>query len=162
MTPRAERMQAYRLDRAAQDARFEAAVQGRDASETGTPEYAEYFGIGDYAGGGTEERVTLRNWLVHNRGETPPAVSPGGVSGAETGFSPSEPGGRPAWSDSEPSPAVPLVTSELLVTPEAAFWLTGQDLAELVAAGCPVAAQEQERRRVKRLAKRQARMAVAS
>lgn len=130
----AERVADFRRDREAQDQRFEAAVQGRDRSDTDCPEYREYYGQGEYAGGGTEVRLTYRVWLVANRCE-------------------------PAPDDETHDAPVPALDD---VTPEAAFWMSGTMLAGLAADGSTVARAEQARRKARREMKRARRLAEAS
>lgn len=55
----------YRLERHAQDQRFNnrPGAGGVDATQTGSEEYRAYFGLGDFAGSGVEDRVTYRTYL---------------------------------------------------------------------------------------------------
>ena len=64
-------VESYRLAREAQDARFDGYARGA-ATGTQTPEYRSYFGLGEYAGQGVEERVTFKAWLVGNSGQREP------------------------------------------------------------------------------------------
>lgn len=56
----------YRLERIAQDARFDARIGAGsvDHTMTGTEEYRAYFGLGEYMGHGVETRVTFRSFLI--------------------------------------------------------------------------------------------------
>jgi hypothetical protein len=125
----------YRAAREAQLERFEAACNSADRSCTDTPEYREYFGLGEYAGSGTEVLVTFKDWLVAGR--------------------------RPADALEDAPEPLEDPTTYAGLSAESAFWLTGADLAELAAAGDVGASAEIARRTGRRAAKRAARLLVS-
>jgi hypothetical protein len=120
----------YRSARQAQDERFDSRPGGGavDHTMTDTDEYRAYFGVGEFAGGGVEERITFRSWLVAQARE------------------------RRAAEADEPAP-VP-VGPEWWVSPEAAFYLPGDVLVDLAADGDGNAGAEIARRKVKRAKRR--------
>lgn len=56
----------YRLERAAQDARFDSrpGAGSVDHTMTGSEEYRAYFGLGEFHGYGVEQRVTFKSFLI--------------------------------------------------------------------------------------------------
>lgn len=133
-------VEAYRLARQAQDERFDSrpGAGAVDHTMTWTEEYQAYFGLGEYAGSAVEARVTYRDTLRQLAAE------------------------RRASLAADPIEAVEAVEAVALITSESAFYMSGADLAEIAAAGCPVAAAEIERRAARRAAKRAAKLASAA
>lgn len=59
----------YRVEREAQDRRFENWARGGiSARDTHAPEYKQYFGQGEFEGSGVETRHNFKNWLQTHKG----------------------------------------------------------------------------------------------
>lgn len=120
----------YRTARQAQDERL-SRFGDVDASETGTEEFAQYFGLGkEWLGKGTEQRITPRLYMKMMAGE------------------------RQSAEQSMSREGHAMTTTMECITMESAFYLTGADLAALAEAGDRNAQAEIERRAAKRAAKR--------
>lgn len=144
---------SYLLAREAQDARCEAATMGYPA------EIAEYYGRGEYAGSGTEQRVTWKTWLQSAAGEERAWRETCAAVDAEVGQPPTDDELIQPW-DLDPAPWDDTPAQAPATDPATAFRMTGRRLAILAAAGDAGAAAEITRRAARRATKRAAHAAA--
>lgn len=135
----------YRERRAAQDARFTRwGGEGKlDHSDTDAPEYHRYFGLGEYAGSGVEQRVTLKSTMIDLARERLAERLAG-------------------HTESLPSKGATTTMPNDTITPAEMFRLSRSTLRKLVLAGQDTAAVELMRREVNRANRRVERGEVAA
>lgn len=154
----------YRLAREAQMQRFDDYVGGGlDRTDTGSTEYRAYFGVGEYAGSGVEERLTYRAWLHGSRepqqtatewlAEHPEIADAFEPEPSSWDIDPIDPADRADYLRMITVVEVEQTAEVTAVTALAAFRMSGAELATLAQAGDGVAAAEIARRVARRAAK---------